>query len=46
MQISALLQVIDLNEPVIKRQRSRVLWACRLLPAIVVILLALSLVPR
>ncbi len=46
MQISALQQAIRANEPIIKHQRDLVLTACVLLPAIVVVLFAMSLIPR
>lgn len=46
LQISALLNAITTNEPIIKRQRNLVIAACVLLPAIIVVLFALSLVPR
>ncbi|MGV0974481.1 MAG: hypothetical protein ACOYBO_00975 [Azonexus sp.] len=46
LQIATLLNAIKANEPIIARQRVLVLTACWILPAIVVILLALSLIPR
>jgi hypothetical protein len=46
MQIAQTIQAIEKNEPIINRLRTLVIAACILLPVVVVILLALSLIPR
>jgi hypothetical protein len=46
LHLASLLKAVNANEPIIKRQRLLVLSACILLPVIVAILLALSIIPR